>query len=132
MGGDALKTVECRRHDKAEYKAIEREVLRILLYYFDAVQVYPYFESKPDFGDLDVMIGLDSQIRELPLALLAEAGDEGSKETIRHAILDEIMATVPSDVDLDVTGFAWDIPVWAVLFFPVYRYASIPSIPLYR
>ena len=28
--------------------------------------VYPYFESKPDFGDLDVMIGLDSQRRELP------------------------------------------------------------------
>ena len=58
MGGNALKNTETRRFDRAEYLVLSAEILDRLRRLFPLARVaeIPSYASKPDFGDMDVVL----------------------------------------------------------------------------
>lgn len=56
MGGNALKNVKTRRYQREEYFNLSKEVTEKLGLYWDKITVIPAYSTKPDFGDMDVLV----------------------------------------------------------------------------
>lgn len=111
MGGKAIKNTPVRRYARQEYLALEAAVLAQLRNDFpgrrvEAVQAY---RTKPDFGDMDVLIESDGLALDLPRYLVdttkyQEAHPNGGGLSMNdRAILQE-----PAGMTLDLQKYLVD------------------------
>jgi hypothetical protein len=65
MGGKALKSTAGNRLDVRAYRALADEVLTPLRAHFPQASDVPSYRTKPDFGDLDILIEHDGPMEEM-------------------------------------------------------------------
>lgn len=74
MGGHALKKTKTRRYFREEYQILATQIKKELLGLFnkteDEILEIPYFQEKESFGDLDLLISIDSGSEILKLCTL--------------------------------------------------------------
>ena len=79
MGGNAL-SVPSRRIERSEYILLESKVLSKVREKYIDVRTIKFFESKPDFGDMDILIAKQGETNELIVQYIKEAFD--TKEVV--------------------------------------------------
>jgi len=116
MGGKAIKNTPVRRFNRDEYLKLETEVLAQLRSDFpgrrvEAIQAY---RSKPDFGDMDVLLQSDGLTVDFPQYLLdtfasKEVVPNGSVISFEHQEFQiDILLTPEKHFQTSANYFAWN------------------------
>jgi hypothetical protein len=69
MGGRALKSIETRRCSREEFNIFSSELTNILKHRFNKVGIPMFYNNKPDFGDIDIVVSEDTSPQDMRLYL---------------------------------------------------------------
>jgi hypothetical protein len=123
MGGHALKTVSTRRAQAPEYHQIKDEVVAELrgLYPGHRIEAIPAYRTKPDFGDLDILLEVfpenrpDTDIRhrfrgDLRKHFKAEEiVSNGPVYSFAHREFQvDVILALSADFEMSLNYFAWN------------------------
>jgi hypothetical protein len=65
MGGRALKSTQTRRCSREEFDILSLDLKKLLKLRFNKVAIPMFYNNKPDFGDIDIVVSEDSSNEDM-------------------------------------------------------------------